>query len=64
VFEQSQRTFEQELDPPLLSPSGAVMAPQHEQLDERMEIDEDQVGGLATSTSDPEVGFRERGFVR
>jgi hypothetical protein len=58
VFEQSQWTCEQELDPPLLSPpSGAVMPLPHGQLDEGMEIDEDEIGGPTTSTSDPEVGF-------
>lgn len=58
AFEQRQKTREQALDPPALSPSrGSVRAHTHPQSDEGMEIDADELGGQATVSTHPEVDF-------
>ena len=58
VIQESQRTREQDLDPPPLSPIGVpVGALAHSQLDDGMEIDGGDVGGQAGGTTYPETDF-------
>jgi hypothetical protein len=58
VLEESQRTREQDLDLPPLSPIRvSVKVPAHLQFDQSMEIDGGEVGGQAVGTTYPEVDF-------
>ena len=55
---ESQRTHEQDLDPPLPSPFGfPVRALAHSQADEGMYIDGGEVGGQAGGTTYPDADF-------